>query len=339
MVTGRDHFELINQQVFQAQTQQAETSRRLEELHRQGDALRLEMSIGYRELAKLRLDASQAGEVISLLNESDQALFTLIQSLKRDRLNLKEQIKTSISRRQQLEGERKELARQRDEAIEARQQQLEQTHKRISENEAYRQQQERTQNAGAAVGVLTWQAKEQEAENQLKQCEADLAAEESRHQKMLAEEAGLNAGTDPLSAQILDLQAAALEREPLASLYEKARVRPRPEDDVAVARMQQLHQRQEQITGEIQSLAVILQQQQQTLGEVEEVRRRYRQSGYDASNSRFPSDFALAVLLGRMLDGLANPDTVWGEIDRNHRSSDFEGGWGGGGDFYTNDSF
>jgi chromosome segregation ATPase len=361
MVTGRDNFEVINQQVFQAQTRLEETSRRLEEWHRQLDALRLEMSNGYRELAKLRLDPLQAGEVISRLNESDQALFILIQDLKRHRLNLKERLEASISRRQQLEGERKELARQRDEAITARQQQLAQTHKRISETEGYRQQQERTQNAGEvarqaaeADGVLTWQAKVQEAEKQLKQCEAELAAEELRHQKLLAEEAGWNAGTDPISAQILDLQAEALAKEPVASLYEKARDTPRPDDDVAGARIQQLRQRQEQTTREIQSLNAILQQQQRTLGELEEVRRRYRQSGYDASNSRFPSTFALAVLLGRMLDGLANPDTVWGEIERNQRGSGHGGGWDGGfggsgepgggfgggeGDFYTKDSF
>ncbi len=56
MVTGRDNLDLINQHVYQAQTQQEETSRRLEDLHRQLEALRLEMSSSYRELAKLRLD-------------------------------------------------------------------------------------------------------------------------------------------------------------------------------------------------------------------------------------------------------------------------------------------
>ncbi len=77
--------------------------------------------------------------------------------------------------------------------------------------------------AAEADGVLTLQAKVQEAEKQLKQFDADIAAEETRHQKLLAEEAELNAGTDPLSEQIIDLQAAALAKEPLASLYKKAR--------------------------------------------------------------------------------------------------------------------
>ena len=451
MVTGRDNLNLLNQHVYQAQTQQGETSRRLEDLHRQLEALRLEMSGSYRQLAQLRLDDLQAEEAISQLNEIDQATFGLVQNLKRSRLNVKEQIEASVAKQQQLEEQRKELARQRDEAGEAMQRQLEQTHKRISETEAYRQQQERTQQALAmakqaeekasraekdrlekgkpyeadqlfmylwnrrfltldyrggwftrqldnwvarmidfqhnrsnyymllelplrlrehatkvqqtaqlevqalqtmerqaaeADGALTWQAKVQEAEKRLQQTDADIAAEESRHQKLVAEQAEFNAGKDPLSQQIIDLQVSALEKEPLASLVQKARATPQPEDDVLTARIHQLSQRQGQIVEEIQSLNNILQQQQGKLGELEEVRRRYRENGYDAYNSRFPGDFSLGVLLGQMLGGLGNPDTVWGEIDRHHHSSGPAGGdlgssgdFGGGGDFYTDDSF
>ncbi len=463
MVTGRDNLDLINQHLYQAQAQQGESSRRLEDLHRQLDAIRLEMSNGYRELARLRLDDLQAGQVISHLNETDQALFMLVQNLKRTRLNLKEQIEASRTRQRQLEAHRKELEQQRDEAGEARQRQLEQTHTRLSATDAYRQQQERAQQAGAiarqaddkatrteqdrqakskpyeadhlfmylwnrrfltpdyrggwftrqldnwvakiidfqrnranyymllelprrlrdhatkvkqtaqleaqalqtmerqaaeADGFPALQARVQEAERQLQKLDADIEAEETQHQKLLAEEAQFNAGTDPLSKQIIDLQAAALAKEPLPSLFQKARNTPRPEDDVIVAKIDQLHQRQEQLAQEIQSLNTILQQQQRNMGELAEVRRRYRQRGYDGYDSRFPGDFALAVLLGRMLDGLANPDTVWGEIDRQHQSSGPADGWGGlggdfggggdvtggfggggGGDFYTDNSF
>ena len=455
MVTGRDNLNLLNQHVYQAQTQQEDASRRLEDLHRQLEALRLEMSGSYRQLAQLRLDDLQAGQAISQLNETDQATFGLVQNLKRSRLNVKEQIEASVATQQQLEEQRKELAQQRDEAGEAMQRQLVQTHKRLSETEAYRQQQERTQQALAvaqqaeekasraekdrlekgkpyeadrlfmylwdrrfltpdyrggwltrqldnwvarmidfqrnranyymllelplrlrehankvqqtaqlevqalqtmarqaaeADGALNLQAKVQEAEKRLQQLDADIAAAESRHQKLLAEQAEFNAGKDPLSQQIIDLQVSALAKEPLASLVQKARATPQPEDDVLVTRIHQLSQRQEQIVEEIQSLNNILQQQQRKLGELEEVRRRYRENGYDAYNSRFPGDFSLGVLLGQMLGGLGNPDTVWGEIDRRHRSSgpadsdfgdsgDMGGGFGNGGDFYTNDSF
>ena len=128
----------------------------------------------------------------------------------------------------------------------------------------------------------------QEAEKQLKQLDADIEAEEARHRKLLQDQAAFNAGTDPLTRQIVDLESAALEKEPLPSLYQKARATPRPEDDVIVAQLQQLQQRQGQMEGEIQSVNNILQQRQQNLGELEEVRRRYRQNGYDSYNSNIP---------------------------------------------------
>lgn len=459
MVSGRENLNLINQYIYQAQTVQGEAGKRLEDLHRQLEALRLEMSGSYRQLAKLRLDDLQAGAAISQLNEADQATFMLVANLKQARRSLKEAIEASLSRQKQLEEHREGLAQLRDEAGEALQRQLEQTHKRISETSDYRQQQERAQKsvavakhaeekasraekdrqekgkpyeadhlfmylwdrrfltpdyrggwftrqldnwvakiidfqrnrsnyymllelprrlrehatkvqqtaqlevkalqimerqAAEADGALALQAKVQETEKQLKQLDADIEAEETRHQQLMAEEKEFNVGRDAISKQILDLQAAALEKEPLASLIQKARSTPRPEDDVLVARIHQLRERQKQINEEIHSLNAGLEQQQRNLGELEEVRRRYRQRGYDGYDSRFPGDFALAVLLGRMLDGLANPDTVWGEIDRHHHGNGPVGGWsgdfggtgdlgggfgGGGGDFYTDDSF
>lgn len=459
MVRGSDNLDVINRYLYEAQNAQAEASGRLEELHRQLEAVRLELSGSYRQLAGLRLDDLQASEAVARLNETDQATFMLVANLKQTRRSLKEATQASRTKQGQMEEQRLELARQRDEAGEALQRQLALTHTRISATDAYRQQQERTQQvvevathaeakasqaeqdrlakgkpyeadrlfmylwdrrfltpdyrggwltrqldhwvakiidfqrnranyymllelprrlrehatkvqqtaqlevqalqtmerqAAEADGALTLQAKAQEAEKELKHLDAEIAAEETHHQKLLAEEAALNAGTDSLSRQILELQAAALAKEPLASLYQQAKATPRPEDDVLVARIHQLRERQTQVNEEIQSINATLQQEQRKLGELEEVRRRYRQQGYDGYNSRFPGDFALAVLLGRMLDGLANPDTVWGEIDRQHHSSGPVGGWGGdfggsgdgsggfggsGGDFYTDNSF
>ncbi len=103
MITGRDNFDLLNQHVYQAQGQQEDTSRRLEDLHRQLDAVRLELSGSYRQLAKLQLDDLQAQQAISSLNETDQMIFGLVQNLKRSRLNLKEQIEASTSNQQPIE--------------------------------------------------------------------------------------------------------------------------------------------------------------------------------------------------------------------------------------------
>jgi chromosome segregation ATPase len=442
MISGRDNLQLLNQHIYQAQTEQGQAGARLQELHRQLNDLRLKSGDVYRELARLRLDDLQASQVISRLDETDQVVLNLLDKLQQARHNLEEQINASLARQRQLEAERKELARQRDEAGEARQRQVEMTRARLEESEAYRQQLLRAQEAAAVArqaedkasraekaqadkgkpyesdylfmylwnrryltpdyrgGWLTrpldaWVArlidfqrnranyymlqelprrlrehaakvqqtaqleaqalqnleaeaaardgipalttKVQDAENKIKQQDADIEAEEARHQKLLQEQADFNAGTDPLTRQIIDLEAAALEKEPLPSLYQKARATPRPEDDVIVAQLQQLQQQQDRLEAEIQSVNNVLQQRQRDLGELEEVRRRYRQSGYDSYNSRFPGDFSLEVLLGQMLGGMLNSDTVWREIGRHQQSrptgEDFGGGDQGFGGF------
>ncbi|MDY0039794.1 MAG: hypothetical protein RBS57_05735 [Desulforhabdus sp.] len=183
-------------------------------------------------------------------------------------------------------------------------------------------------------GILVLQARVQDAEKRIKQHDAEIEAEEAGHQQLLKEQAAFNEGTDPLSKQIIDLQAAALQRQELAELLEEARATPRPEDDVIVVQLQQIQQRLRQIAEEIHSVNNFLQQQQRSMADLEELRRRYRQSGYDAYNSSFPGDFALGALLGQMLQGLMNSDMVWREVGRHRQGSRPSGSWGGfGGGF------
>ena len=437
MMTGRENLQLINQHLYQAQTAQEEAGLRLNERHRQLDALRLETGDRYRELARLRLNDLQANQLVLRLDETDQVILTLLEKLKQTRHDLEEQIKASVSRKQTLEEQRKELARQRDEAGKAVQHQLEQTRERVSAREAYRQQQKRVQEAAAVArkadekasrsekdrlekgkpyeadhlfmylwnkryltpdyqtgwfgrqldswvakhidfqrnrsnyymlqelphrlrehatsaqqtaqleaqaletmarqaaeedGILALQTRAEEAEKQIKQHDAQIEAEEARYRQLLQQQTAFNEAADPSSKQIIEVQAAALQRKEITELLREARATPRPEDDVTVARLQQIQQQQNQIAAEIQSINQFVQQQQRNMAELEELRRRYRQNGYDAYNSSFPGDFALGALLGQLLQGLMNSDMIWQELGRQQRSQPpgHPGGFGGG---------
>ena len=186
--------------------------------------------------------------------------------------------------------------------------------------------------AAEADGILALQTGVQDVEKQLKHHDAQIEAEEIRYRQLLQQQAGFNDETDPLSKQVIELQLAALQREEFSELLRKAQATPRPEDDVIVAQLQQLQQQQNQIGAEIQSINQFLQQQQRNLAELEELRRRYRQNGYDAYNSTFPGDFALGTLLGQLLGGLMSSDMIWQELGRHHQSSQPSGDWGGFGD-------
>ena len=456
MIPGRDNLELLNQHIYQAQAEQGQAGQRLQELHQQLDSLRQAISERYRELARQRLNDLQAREIIAHLDETDQLILDLLEKLGQTQKTLDEQITASVSRQRQLEAQRREMERQRDEAGQALERQQELTSKRLQETEGYRAQQQRAQTAAAMVkfaeekasraekdriekgkpyeadrlfmylwnrrfltpdyrggflvrqldnwvarsidfqrnranyhmllelplrlrehaakvqqtaqlevqalqslerkaaaedGILALQARVQEADKQIKQIDADLEAEEARHQKLLQEQSDLLAGKDPLTRQIMDLETAALEREPLPTLYRKVQATPRPEDDVIVTQIDRLKQQQGQVEAEIKALNNYLQERLRNLGDLEEVRRRYRQKGYDSYGSRFPQDFSLEVLLGQMLGGMMNSDTVWGEIGRHHQGRPSGGGFDmgdeglgdfggmGGGEFRTGGGF
>ncbi len=426
---------MINQHIHQVQSEHQEAGLRLQELQRQLNALHMETGERYRQLARLRLDNIQAGQLTSRLDESDRAIVNLLEKLKQARQDLQERIAAGTSRQQQLEEQRKALEQRRDEAGQALQRQVEETRKRVMETDAYRQQQERAQEAAEvakradekasqteqdqvekgkpyeadalfmylwkrryltpdyqggwltrqldgwvanlidfrrnrlnyhmlqelprrlrehatkaqqtaqleaqalqtlerqaaeANGFLDLQARLQEVEKQLKQHDAEMEAEVTRNRQLFQDLAALNTATDPLSKQVIELQVAALQRKELTELLREARTTPRPEDDVIVAQLQQIQQRKDQIGAEIQSVSNFLQQQQKNMAELEELRRRYRDNGYDRYDSSFPGGFSLAVLLGQMLGGLMNSDMVWRELGRHHHGGRHGRGWGGG---------
>jgi chromosome segregation ATPase len=151
MITGKDNLQLINQHIHQAQSELEAAGLRLEELHRQLNALHTETGERYRQLARVRLDNIQAGQLVSRLDESDQAISNLLEKLKQTRHDLQERIKAGTSRQEELEEQRKELERRRDEAGEGMRRQLEEIRKRITGTDAYRQQQERAQEAAAVA--------------------------------------------------------------------------------------------------------------------------------------------------------------------------------------------
>ena len=83
-------------------------------------------------------------------------------------------------------------------------------------------------------------------------------------------------------------------------------------------------------------------QHQQSFSELEDLRRRFRQSSYDSRHSYFPSGFELAALLGMLMSGRASGGDIWDRIDREQRfrrprtppdfgGGVFPGGFGGGG--------
>ncbi|MGB7920673.1 MAG: hypothetical protein WCF40_11505 [Desulfobacterales bacterium] len=180
------------------------------------------------------------------------------------------------------------------------------------------------------------------AQKSLEEIEARTEEEEKRHEALFQQRSAFSTASDEASRQALALQTADIKQEPFANLYMKAKMTSNPDDDVIVARIRDLQQEEKSLVSQVRELQVQEQQHQQSFSELEDLRRRFRQSSYDSRYSYFPSGFELAALLGMLMSGRASGGDIWDRIDREQKfrrprtppdfgGGVFPGGFGGGG--------
>jgi hypothetical protein len=171
--------------------------------------------------------------------------------------------------------------------------------------------------------------------------EVRIEAEEKRHETLFQQRSVFSTASDEISQQAIGLQVSEIKSETLASLYMQAKMTSKPDDDVIVARIRELQQEEKNLGAEIAALQTQERQHQQSFRELEDLRRRFRQSSYDSRHSYFPSGFELATLLGMLMSGRASGGDVWDRIGREQRfrrprtprdfgGGVFPGGFGGG---------
>jgi chromosome segregation ATPase len=182
--------------------------------------------------------------------------------------------------------------------------------------------------AAEADGVPGLQERLDQIEEQLQALDEEIETEEDRNRELLKERERLDSGDDSYSKQAFDLIRSELQGEELSELYRQARSTPRAEDDALVAQIGQLKDRVGGIEADLRAATQAEARSRKALGELEELRRRFRQNSYDAYDSTFPTNFPLPVLLGQVLGGLLDSGGAWREIGKNHRRSS-GGGFGG----------
>jgi hypothetical protein len=179
------------------------------------------------------------------------------------------------------------------------------------------------------------------AQKALEKIESRIEADEENHDALVQQRSTFSSGADDIFQQAIELQLSEIKHDSLANLYMKAKMTPKPDDDVIVGRIRDLQQEEKGIAQEIKDLQAQEHQQQLTYRELEDLRRQFRRSGYDSRHSYFPGGFELAALLGMLLSGRTSGRDVWGRIDREQKfrrprtprgfgGGIFPGGFGGG---------
>lgn len=168
-----------------------------------------------------------------------------------------------------------------------------------------------------------------------------IEEEEQQYDALVKQRVKYSSGEDDISRQAIELQVSGIRNGSIAELYAQAKMTPKPDDDVIVARLRDLKKEEKRVENEIRTFQSQERQQQQSYRELESLRRQYRRRGYDSRHSQFPSGFQLGSLLALLMSGKTSGRDVWDRIDREQKFRKprtprgfggglFPGGFGGG---------
>jgi hypothetical protein len=126
--------------------------------------------------------------------------------------------------------------------------------------------------------------------------------------------------TNPAYNEALATIAAADAEDSLANLYAEARRTPTSADEAIVAKLEAIAAKMNQTEAEIANLRRQVLELSQRRSEMQEVRDRFRRSGYDHPQSTFDNDGNIGNVLGGILEGAVRSGVLWDILRQGHRS-------------------
>ena len=152
------------------------------------------------------------------------------------------------------------------------------------------------------------------AEARHKLAAADANAERRRTQlkDIETQRAGLvGTGSDGAYAEALKTIAEGDAQDDIKTLYAEAQRTPTPTDDMIVRRIGGLDERLAALERETAGLRKTTRDMAQRRTEVEQVRERFRTSGYDHPNATFSNNSEIGAVLGQILEGAVRSGILW----------------------------
>jgi hypothetical protein len=164
MMNGTDQLAVINQHMAKARSGLDTIHRRMETANQQVVRIRNQLSDEYRQLARFRLDELTANRVTVQLDETDRAVLKLLDRRSQELRELDSAIEKSNARQDQLNVEREQVVRNRDDLVKRIDESAAEVKLQLGRQEAYQEQEKRVaETASRAEG----------AESKASQAEAD----------------------------------------------------------------------------------------------------------------------------------------------------------------------
>jgi hypothetical protein len=133
-------------------------------------------------------------------------------------------------------------------------------------------------------------------------------------------------GTNPAYNEALETIAAADSKDDLATLYSEARRTTTTADEAVVRGLEVIDAKIAKIEAEIAGLRRTAQELSRRRLEVEQVRERFRTTGFDHPQATFQNNGAIADTLKNILEGAVSSGALWDLLRKGYGSRPTRGG-------------
>ena len=168
MMNGTDQLAVINQHMAKARSGLDTIHQRMETANQQVVRIRNQLSDEYRQLARFRLDELTANRVTVQLDETDRAVLKLLERRSQELRELDSAIEKSTARQDQLNVEREQVVRNRDDLVKRIDESAAEIKLQLSRQEAYQAQEKRVAETAARAEQAEKKASRSEADQEEK---------------------------------------------------------------------------------------------------------------------------------------------------------------------------
>jgi hypothetical protein len=169
------------------------------------------------------------------------------------------------------------------------------------------------------MGVSRLRQNLEAKEQSLAELDESIASVEGEIAELGTERARYASGEDELMTQALDRIAAEMKADGIEALRRRAALTPDHRDDLIVQEIADVDDRLEFLLEEHRDRQKVHRRRTQKVRELERLRQKFKQRGYDDMRSIFMDGTAVAGALQQFLGGLLDGDDLWRIIARTHR--------------------
>jgi hypothetical protein len=170
--------------------------------------------------------------------------------------------------------------------------------------------------AAASVGVPARRDELEAAEQNLAAIDATITRSEGQLGQLIAERKRFAAGEDSLYKKCIDVLSAAMQRESIEFLRERASRTIHRDDDDLVQKLAGIDDEADRLESNLGEFKRLHERESDRVGKLEDIRRRFKSARFDDVLSEFKDVALIVLILREFMRGTAGANDVWKTIER-----------------------